>query len=312
MPGRSQLLASMILTLALLAQASAQVESIKAHFTGTQQTRETATLSNAEQPSIVANPTAPAIVFNSAVVGISLGSAQTLDAIFDVSGYSGSFIPTASFHYGHDYKLGTITCSGGSGSETCTVPITFVPTLPGARKDAVLLMNGSAVLATVLLGGTGQSGMALIQPGVVTSPLSGQPYYIYQSVVDENGTVYFTVDNGNAVYSYTKAGVLTELPLTGVNSPHAIDIDGAGTLYIAQNTYSQYIITYSASGVQGSIHVYPPPPYVFCSNSNGGTLEYLYSVGVDLGGICSPWRSCATRFLSLPRKETTLRQRSIQ
>ncbi len=284
MSRRSLFLSSMILTVLFLRQALAQIETIQARFSGVTQQQAQTTSPRVVQPTIVADPTAPAIVFNPAAVGISLGSAQTLDATFAVSGYSGSFTPTASFHYGHDYKLGTITCTGGA-SETCTVPVTFVPTLPGARKDALLLMNGSTVLATVLLGGTGQSGQALIQPGVVTSPLSNQPFYIYQSVVDENGTVYFVVNSSSAVYSYTKAGVLTQLPLTGVLSPHAIDIDGAGNLYIAQNGYSQYIITYNPStGVQGSIFIYPPPPYVFCANSNGGTLEYLYSVAVDLGG----------------------------
>ena len=282
MTRRSQILASLVLTALFLGQAYAQVEGPKTRVASAQQKSVDA---GAAPPAIVANPTAPAIVFNPAAVGISLGSAQTLDATFNVSGYSGSFTPTASFHYGHDYKLGAITCSGGSGSETCTVAVTFVPTLPGARKDALLLMDGSTVLATVLLGGTGQSGQALIHPGVVTSPLSNLSFYVYQSVVDENGTVYFTVDNGTAVYSYTKAGVLTQLPLTSVSNPHAIDIDGAGNLYIAQNAYSQYIITYNPStGVQGAIHVYPPPPYVFCANSNNGDLEYLYSVAVDLGG----------------------------
>jgi hypothetical protein len=279
-----QILSSMILTVAFLTAATAQTESIKARFVGAQQTQRKPILSVSGQPDVVANPTSPAIVFNPAAVAVSSSSAQTLDAAFAVSGYSGSFTPTAAFHYGHDYKLGTISCSGSSGSETCTVPVTFIPTLPGPRKDALLLMDGSTVLATVLLGGTGQSGMSLIQPGVVTSPLTAQPFYVYQSVVDENGTVYFLVDNGDAAYSYTKAGVLTQLPLTGVSSPHAIDIDGAGNLYIAQNTYSFDIITYSASGVQGSIKVDPPSPYVPCGNSNGGSLEYLYSVAVDQGG----------------------------
>jgi hypothetical protein len=283
MTRRSQLLVSLISIAVFLTPATAQVESIKARFVGTQQSKGKPELNGAPQPAVVASSTLPAIVFNPAAVGITSG-AQTLDATFEVSGYSGSFTPTAAFHYGHDYKLGTITCSGGSGSETCTVPVSFFPTLPGARKDALLLMDGSTVLATVLLGGTGQSGQALIQPGVVTSPLVNQDFYIYQSVIDENGTVYFLVDNGNAVYSYTKAGVLTQLPITGISSPHSIDIDGAGNLYIAQNTYSEDIITYSATGVQGSIKVYPPAPYVFCSNSNGGTLEYLYSVAVDQGG----------------------------
>jgi hypothetical protein len=243
-------------------------------------------LSEIRLPAIVALPTPAVLSFHAAAVDVAAASAQKLVETFKVSGYSGSFTPTASMHYGHDYTLGAVKCVVSGGSETCKVTVTFIPTLPGARKDALLLLDGTTTLATVLVGGIGQSPLALIQPGIVTSPVTdaGASDYIYQSVVDENGTVYFLSDNSNAVFSYTKAGVLTQLPITGLSSPHAIAIDGAGTLYIAQNTYSTEIVTYTAGGVQSSITVYPPPPYVFCSNSNGGTLEYLYSVAVDQGG----------------------------
>jgi hypothetical protein len=230
-------------------------------------------------PSIVANPTAKVITFKAAAVGISSTSAQKIVASFKVSGYSGSFTPTAAMHYGHDYSLGAVTCSGGSSSETCKVTITFIPTLPGARKDALLLLDGTTTLATVLVGGIGQSPLSLIQPGVVTSPVASAIAYIYQSVVDENGTVYFLNEIGDAVYSYTKAGVLTELPITGLVNPSGIAIDGAGTLYIAQNTFGTEIVTYTAAGVQGTITVVPPPPYSACSS-----FEYLISVAFDQSG----------------------------
>jgi hypothetical protein len=234
--------------------------------------------------AVYASPTPRALSFKPAAVGIATSSAQKLTASFHVGGYTGTFTPTATFHYGHDYTAGTVTCTVSGATETCTVTVTFLPTLPGERKDALLLKDGAATLASVLLGGTGLSPLSLIQPGIVTSPVSDASYYIYQSVVDENGTVYFLSDNSDAVYSYTKAGVLTQLPITGLSSPHAIAIDGAGKLYIAQNTYSKEIITYTAGGVQGSITVDPPSPYTPCTNSNGGTLEYLYSVAVDGGG----------------------------
>jgi hypothetical protein len=225
-----------------------------------------------------ATTTTPVLSFNPAAIGISAASAQTLTASFTVSG---SFTPTAMAHYGHDYKLGAVNCTAGNGQETCTVPVTFLPTLPGARKDAVQLMAGSAILCTALLGGTGQGPMALIQPGVVTSPVSGAPYYVYQSVVDENGTVYFLVDNGNAVYSLAKGSSSpSTVPVTGLSSPHGIDIDGAGTLYIAQNNYGSNIVTYNTvTGAQGSISVLPTAPYKPCSSD-----EYLYSVAVDDAG----------------------------
>ena len=238
-------------------------------------------------PTIVAIPTLPVLSFHAAAVGISSSSAQKITESFAVSGYSGSFTPTAAMHYGHDYTLGAVHCTVTGSTETCKVQVSFLPTLPGARKDALLLMDGTTILATVLVGGIAQAPMALMQPGIVTSPVTdaGGSDYIYQSVVDENGTVYFLSDNSSAVFSYTKAGVLTQLPITGIVGPSAIAIDGAGTLYLAQNTYSNYIVTYTASGVQGAITVIPPtPPYQPCSNSNGGTLEYLLSVAVDESG----------------------------
>jgi hypothetical protein len=234
------------------------------------------------QSAVFASPTPRALSFKPAAVGIAASSAQKLTASFHVGGYSGTFTPTAAFHYGHDYTASTVTCTVSGATETCTVTVTFQPTLPGERKDALLLKDGAATLATVLLGGTGQSPLSLIQPGIVTSPVTdaGASDYIYQSVVDENGTVYFLSDNSNAVFSYTKAGVLTQLPITGLSSPHAIAIDGVGTLYIAQNTFATDIVTYTAAGKQGTITVIPPaPPYVPCSS-----FEYLYSVAVDGAG----------------------------
>ena len=81
-----------------------------------------------------ASYTGNAMMFNSAEVGVSGGSAQTLTATFSVSGYVGSFTPTAALHYGHDYTLGTVGCAPNGASESCTVPVTFQPRLPGSAK----------------------------------------------------------------------------------------------------------------------------------------------------------------------------------
>ena len=197
-----------------------------------------------------------------------------------MSGYSGSFTPTASLRYGLNYSAGAVNCTGAGSSETCTVGVTFVPTLPGERKDALFLMNGSAVLATVLLDGVGQSPFGLIQPGIVTQPITGNANYLYQSAVGEDGTVYIVGSNSNTVLGMTKAGVVTTLPVT-VTSPHTIAVDGTGTLYIGQNGYGKSIVIYSAASGQGTLPVTPTSPYVPCSNSNSGALEYLYAVAVD-------------------------------
>jgi len=200
-------------------------------------------------------PAATFLSFNAAQIGESGGSAQTLTASFAISGFPGNFTPTTALHYGHDYTLGSVSCSGGS-PETCTVPVTFQPTLPGTRKDAIFLMNGSTRLATVLLNGVGQGPMSLLQPGAFTTSIPSSnlstSYYIYQSVTDENGTVYLLPSGGYPfVFSVTKAGVVTQLPLTSPPYFWTIGIDGAGLLYLFGE--SKTVTTYdTVQGIQGT------------------------------------------------------------
>ena len=210
-----------------------------------------------------ATPAATFLSFNAAPIGVSGGTAQTLTASFAVSGYAGSFTPTANLHYGHDYTLGAVSCSGGA-SETCTVPVTFEPTLPGTRKDAIFLMNGVTRLATVLLNGVGQGPMSLVQPGafstsVPSSTLNMSGYnYVYQSVTDENGTVYVLPSgNANFIVSVTKAGVATQIPLTKAPYFWSIGIDGAGVLYLFGE--SAKVLTYdTVQGIQGVYNIPNP------------------------------------------------------
>jgi hypothetical protein len=233
----------------------------------------------------VATLTSGTPVFNPAVVGVATGSAQTINVQFNVTGYAGTFTPTAKLHYGLSYTMGAVSCSGGAAPETCTVPVTFQPLYPGARPDALLLMNGSAVLTTVLMNGVGQAPLALIQPGVVTQPpLAPANGYYYNSVVGEDGTAYVVSATSQSVSSVTSAGVVTVLPITGLFSPHSIAIDGAGTLYVAQNNYGTTLTTYTAAGVQGTLNVNPPAPFTGCQNSNHGALEYPFIVTAGLTG----------------------------
>jgi hypothetical protein len=178
-----------------------------------------------------------------------------------------------------------VSCTPNGGIEVCTVPVTFIPTLPGQRKDALFLMNGTTQLASVLLGGIGQGPLSLVQPGVVTNPVVSNPNYLYNSTVDENGTAYVLGQNSNTVYSVTKAGVKTQLPITwpvNASGPNAAAIDGAGVLYIAHGDYGSSLITYNTvTGVQGTLAVAPPSPYAPCPFAYPGPLEGLYGLAVD-------------------------------
>jgi hypothetical protein len=148
--------------------------------------------------------------------------------------------------------VGAAICTTtGATSETCNFPIRFTPTLPGTRKDAIFVYDGSTRLASVLVYGIGQGPLAASNPGVVTSVSA--PNYVYNSTVDENGTDYYLSETGASITSYTTAGVSTILPVTGLVSPRSIGIDGAGVLYTHNDSFDTSIITYdTVTGVTGS------------------------------------------------------------
>jgi hypothetical protein len=223
------------------------------------------------------------LAFNPAAVGIGSGAAQQLTASFTVSG---SATPTATLHYGIDYTLAVaITCAPSAGSQVCTVPVIFTPALPGARKDALFLKDGSTTLATVYLGGVGQSPLAQLQPGVVTPLVSGATYDQRESAVDENGTVYVLSPNsptGSNVYSVTKAGVVSVVPVT-VSAPTGIAIDGAGILYIPSAAPGSMLITWNTvTQTQNSVSAALPPPYPCAATTS--TPEQLSGAAVDAFG----------------------------
>jgi hypothetical protein len=194
------------------------------------------------------------LVFNPAPVGISAASAQTLTATFTINGFGPDYTPTASLHYGLSYSITQPICSGTANSETCSVQVTFQPQYPGGRRDALFLTNGNTRLASVLIYGIGQSPFALLQPGKMTTPIHASSGANYSSIVDENGTAYVIQSGGNSVVSVTKAGVVTTLPLTGLNVPNELGIDGAGVLYIAGGTPLAQVTTYdTVQGIQGSV-----------------------------------------------------------
>jgi hypothetical protein len=216
---------------------------------------------------------------------VGTATPTTVNATFAVSGYAGAFTPAASLHYGLSYSLGTLACTPDPvtlGAETCTVPITFQPLLPGARRDAIQLTDpthANAVLATVMLYGVGESPLALLQPGTVTHPIVNYPHYLRASTVGEDGTLYLLNDSGTTVLSVSPSGTVTNLAVSGLGSAsgNGIAVDGAGTLYIATNNNSSNLITYSAAGVQGTFSVEPPSSYNPCVNGYG------YSGEIPLG-----------------------------
>ncbi len=228
-------------------------------------------------------PSSTSLTFTSAQVGIAAGSAESLTVTFTLTDFSSLIAPTATMHYGLSYKAGALTCTGSVGSQSCSVPVSFVPTYPGGRRDALFLSNGTTRLATVLVYGIGESPFALIQPGQFSTSIPESADYLYGSVVDETGVLYLLATGANTVYARTPAGVISALPITGLNSPRTIAIDGAGVLYIADQTSNGSITTYdTVQGTQGTFPFPTPSPGYIQSATVGNTGTVYEATYADI------------------------------
>ncbi len=146
-----------------------------------------------------------------------------------------------------DFTLnsGTTTCAAEtySSATTCTVGVTFAPKYPGARSGAVVIENGSDVLATVYVYGTGTAPEVAFNPGAA-SALGGGFSEPEGAAVDGAGNIY-VADWGNSAVkemppgctaSNYNNGTCTITALGGgFNVPYGVVVDGSGNVYVADS-----------------------------------------------------------------------------
>jgi hypothetical protein len=192
-----------------------------------------------------------AIVFPAAAVGASL---QQLTATFTLAGQPANFIPTVTTHFGSDYTVSAVTCSTAAGVQSCAVTLSFLPTRPGLRPDALFLTHNGQRLATVILSGSGQSPLALLQ---VASPTSQPSAPNTTAVIDDSGTLYLLDTTASTVTSITSAGQRTLLPIQHLVAPRGLALDSAGVLYLLSSAADKTLITFDT--VESTQGAFPLP-----------------------------------------------------
>jgi sugar lactone lactonase YvrE len=178
-------------------------------------------------------------------LAVNTATPATATLTFQISGASG--MPSFRLRYGTDFRLREPGCT----STTCTVTVSFHPTYPGVRQDAVLVVDSNEnLLTTTFLHGIGLAPEAVLLPGTITA-LAGTREWgnsgdgglaVNATLMNPQGVAVDTAGNvyiaDSVAQVIRKVDALTGIIITvatGLNAPTGIAVDGAGNLYIADS-----------------------------------------------------------------------------
>jgi len=150
-------------------------------------------------------------------VGSTSSSQNVSITLATASAISSITVPVAQNGV-QEFKVGTVTgCTIGGGSNAantvCTVPITFTPQYPGLRMGTLTVNNDNDVIGTAGLAGVGQGPEIAVTPGSLTMAIGGGQYGVSQVPESVTAAAFSVSNNGSG-----------------------LAMDGAGNLYIADNS----------------------------------------------------------------------------
>jgi hypothetical protein len=222
-----------------------------------------------------------------------------------------------------DFTIGTgSTCTGAvTAGTTCSVNVVFTPKFPGQRRGAVDLTNSSGtVIATTLIYGTGSGPQVTYSPGAISTvagngtlgnggdgmaATSAELSLPAGVAVDGAGNLYAADKNNSLIRKVTAAtGLISTVAGNGtagysgdgaaatsaeLNFPTGVAVDGAGNLYIADQSNHRIRKVTAATGLISTVAGTGTGGYV-ASQDTGTTaatsaeLRFPYAVAVDGAG----------------------------
>jgi sugar lactone lactonase YvrE len=178
-----------------------------------------------------AGATTPSPCTQSATIQFSVDSGTTIGSINVLTQ------GTQSLDFIVNSSTTTCTTQVYSTTTTCTVGVTFAPKYAGARNGAVVIKNGSDVLASVYVYGIGTGPQVAFNPGL-TSALGGSFSQPSGTAVDGSGNIY-VADWGNSAVKMIPPGCTASSCVTtlggGFGTPSGVAVDGGGNVYVADS-----------------------------------------------------------------------------
>jgi sugar lactone lactonase YvrE len=157
-----------------------------------------------------------------------------------------------------DFKLAAgSTCGVVTTGTSCTVNVTFTPTLPGPREGAIQIVDGSGnVLATTWLHGTGTGPQIAFASASQTTVGSGLGFPT--AIAMDGAGDLFIADSFNQRVVELPAGGGAQIATGSGGFPSGIAVDGAGDLFVAVATGAE-VLELSRNGIQTSLTGFTQP-----------------------------------------------------
>ena len=222
--------------------------------------------------------------FGAAAVATTAPTTLPFNFTIDSSGTLGSPLVLTQGAVGKDFIVGSgSTCSGAvTAGSTCTVNVTFTPTLPGQRLGAVQLMSSTgAVVATATLQGTGNGPLVTFPSSTAVNAVGNGFFQPGGMAVDGNGDVFVADVTSGAVKEIVagsgvvSSGSLTQPVGSGFNFPEGVAVDGSGDVFVASRGNGQ---VYEIVAVNGTVSA------TSTVNVVGSGFSWPYAVAVDSSG----------------------------
>jgi streptogramin lyase len=214
-------------------------------------------------------------------VGSSNNSNHQVVANFDVQSgtvIGGTLALTQGTQSVDFYDTGTGTCTTGTygATTTCSVVLSFAPSMPGLRNGSVTLVDGvgNALTPPAYVEGIGVAPLINFPPGTLGQVNSFNLSEIFSTAEDANGDIFATDVDTDSVWEYSPSGTWTNIA-TGFDFPTGLAVDGGGNVYVATDNG----INELTPGISGYTNT-----QIITSSNNFGTLYNVLGIAVDANG----------------------------
>lgn len=194
----------------------------------------------------------------SSPVGTATANSLPVDFYFNSTVTPANFVIVEDGMASPEFSITGGTCVTGTAYDpqsSCYESVSYTPTAVGSSSAKLLMLDSNnKVLASMNLHGTGVGSLAQAAPGV-ESTIGSNLSLPFQVAVDASGNVFVADPDNGVVFEYaggSGTGVPVNTGTVSLDGPTGVAVDGAGDLFIGDDTGIVYEIPFGPNGLNAA------------------------------------------------------------